>query len=563
MKKCCLAQSFSILFTLLFITNSYAVEPPQIVEQAGDEFVDKEEYKVDLPAQNKLSTTAYDGSIQVDSIQFQGGSVFEFTLLAEKVKPLIGQRVSKEDIVKALSSVTEMYQQAGYVLSFAFLPKQDINQGRLTISLVEGYVIKSEVVTDNEDVRKRIERFVAKIQSEKPLTKATFERYVALIERTPGYTFKVNVPKPKTVNGATTIRIEEVKSKKYDLTVGLEDSKEDEPSVLVGATMQSMTSYADKLTASMLIPNGVTDTYYHINYQQEIGSEGLIWDVSANQFESHGDDRMLLASIPIDYEASKKRERFSVGLKYPILLSAKSSWWLGSKLHHLNEKNHYELTRTDGIGHSVGIDKNLRYSAIEVNTQWMKKTRQNILVASGKVKQGIEIGNNKNEFIDANGSRQGAESTHFNLMSFNGAWRHLISPQWRLQTKGNLFLSDDVLPSSEQVRYGGQYFGRGYSDSQAPGDRGYAAEVELRYIQTLPTIFVKRIEPYILVDAARSKLESTDKHYALSSVAVGADFSDAKHYTLGFEYAKPLGDAHFEAGDRSPIYNIRVRWNFN
>lgn len=562
MKKFSFTQYLFFSFTLLFISNLYAVEPPQIVDQPDDRRIQKEESKVSIPEQKNLSTSAYEDSIQVDRVQFQGGTVFELGLLADKVKPIIGKRVGKTEIVETLRSITEMYEQAGYVLSFAFLPKQDGNQGQLIIGLVEGYVIRSEIIIEDDDVKRHVERFVEKIKNEKPLTKATFERYVALIERTSGYAFKINVPKPKTFNGATTIRVEEVKSKNYDLTAGFDTSKGEESSLLISGTVQSLTSYADRLTASMLVPNDEIDSYYNLNYQQELGSEGLTLDFDATQFKSQGDDRIFISMIPIDYEESKKRENYSVGLKYPISLGTNDSWWLGARLHHLNEKNHYGLRRSDGLGASENIDKNLRYSALELNSQWINKTLQTLTVVTVKAKQGIEIGDNKNEFIDANGVRPGLESTHFSLMDLNATWRYLISPQWRLQTSANLFWSDDILPSAEQVRYGGRRFGRGYADDQAQGDRGYAAGAELRYMQPIPNSFLKRIEPYVSLDTAKSELRSNDDvDFKLSSVAIGADFTDAKYFNVGLEYAKPLGDAHFDSGDRSPIYNLRVRWD--
>ncbi len=563
MKPYRLRPKYSLLLMLMFTADAYAVEPPLIVEQIPDEFVDKGKPKVDMPQQKQLSVTTQKGNIRVEHVQFQGGSVFELSLLAEKVRPIIGKQVGKTEIVKVLRAITKLYEDAGYVLSFAFVPKQGFNQGQLTIALVEGYVMRTEIEIADEDIKRRVERLVAKIQNEKPLTSATFERYVALIQKTPGYSFKVNVPKPKTINGATTIRVEELKSKKYDFTFGFDDSENEQFTLLAGASLQSMTSNADKLTMSTLIPNDTIDSYYALGYQQEIGAEGLTIDLAVNQFESHGDDRIFVTDIPVDYEEDKQRDRVSLGLKYPISLSKSSSWWIGTKLHYLDEKGQYGLKRTDGAGSPIEIDKHLRYSTIEINSQWQKRIRRHLTLLSVKTKQGIDLGNNKNETVQGNVTHSGTESTHFNLVEVNATWRYMLTKQWRLQTKGNLFWSDDILPSAEQVRYGGKRFGRGYPDGQAQGDRGYAGEMELRYIQPIPGHFLKRVEPYIVIDTAKSQLRANDNKYELSSLAVGADFSDAKHYKIGFEYAKPLGDANFETDDRSPIYNLRVRWSFN
>ena len=119
-----------------------------------------------------------------------------------------------------------------------------------------------------------------------------------------------------------------------------------------------------------------------------------------------------------------------------------------------------------------------------------------------------------------------------------------------------------MLPSAEQIRYGGPRYGRGYADGQAQGDKGMAGELELRYLQAVPMRVIKRLEPYLVIDAARAELRASDRDQELVSIALGVDITDANSYTLGLEYAKPLADEHIETGDKSPIYNLRVRWQF-
>jgi hemolysin activation/secretion protein len=551
---------YASLFSVLFSAAVWAVEPPFIVEEVGKEFIEQERTEVELPAAKSLSTAKQVGTIHIEKIQFQGGTVFPLEELAQTVQPLIGKDVSKADIVKVLRLITARYKEAGYALSFAFLPKQNTADGMLTIALVEGYIARKEIVIEDEDVRARVERLAARMEGEKPLTMATFERYVALIEATPGYKFKVRVPKPKTLGGGTTVRVEEVSAKWYETSLGFDDSKEEELKLMPGVTFNSLTSWGDKLTLTTLLPNDSIDEYYALSYQQDIGSDGLRLTVSANRFQSQGDDQIFVADVPLDYQENKDRDTLRLGLNYPLLLSKKSTWWLSTNLHYLDEESVFELSRKDGLGSAVQIEKDLRYSALEVQSIWSKQLSRQIFRLSGSIKQGLDLGGGKNSISDANGTRSGSETIHFNTVRLDGLWRYLLSPKWRTQTKANAFWSDDILPSAEQVRYGGPRYGRGYPDGQAQGDEGYAGEIELRYMQPIPMRVIKRVEPYIVIDAAHTKLRANNNEQDLVSAAFGIEITDAKSYTLGLEYAKPLGDVHYETGDRSPIYNIKVRW---
>lgn len=541
--------------------STFANEPPFIVEQP-QQFEEKVSPNVDIPDPEALSTAANANTIRVEHVQFQGGTVFDLTELASIVQPIIGNEVSKTELVKVLRQITKKYKEAGYPLSFALLPQQKTQDGRITIVLVEGYVARSEIVIEDEKVKKRVEQLAAKLHNQIPLQKDMFERYVSLIESVPGYTFKVRVPKPKTVNGATTIRVEQVDRNRIDTTIGLDDGETEDRRILAGVTVNSLTSAADKLSLTTLLPNDTVDQYYALNYTRAIGTEGLQLDISANRFESQGDDRIFVADVPINYEENKERDQFAVGVRYPLTLTKSESWWVGTKLHHLDEEGLFELSRQDGAGSRVDIEKELRYSALELHSQWQKKYTRQLVSVVAKLKQGLELGNNRNQLIDANGTRNGTETTHFTAWDMTGMWRFLVSPQWRIQARTNLFWSDDILPSAEQARYGGTRFARAYPDGQAQGDRGAAAELELRYLLPVNFNLVKRLEPYVLFDAAKTELRSNDRQQELASAVIGLDVTDQKYYGVGVEIAKPIGDAHYETGDRSAIYNLKVRWNF-
>lgn len=539
------------------------VEPPFIVDESEQQISEpKKQTDVTVPDEKSLSTAPEVKTIKVEEVQFRGGSVFSLDQLAKMVEPLLGRDVTKSEIVTVLRGITTRYKEAGYALSFALLPDQNTSDGVLTIVLVEGYIARQEIVIEDEDVKARVAKLAARMQTEKPLTTATFERYLKLIEATPGYRFKVRVPKPKTYGGGTTIRVESVNSEWIEGTMGLDDSKEEELKLLPGVRLNSLTSHGDRLTARALLPNDSVEAYYALNYQQDLGTDGLRLTLAANHFESEGDDQIFVADIPLDYQENKQRDSLRAGIEYPLQLSRKSAWWLGSRLHYLDEDAVYQLRRIDGLGRPVEIEKTLRYSALEVYSNWTRQFSRQIVRLSGSIKQGLDIGNTKNSIIDANGSRQGSETTHFNFVRLDALWRYMLSSQWRVQSKLNLFWSDDVLPSAEQIRYGGPRYGRGYADGQAQGDKGLAAEIELRYLQPIAMDFIKRIEPYLVIDTARAKLRASDRDQELISAALGVDITDTDSYTLGLEYAKPLGDDHIETEDKSPVYNLRIRWQF-
>lgn len=553
-----------VLAFLLIPLPSIADEPPLIVEEPAIDISDEPQKKfIELPdvSATETSTTTDIGLIQ--DVQFQGGTVFELDELADLVLPIIGQPASRDLLLSTLDSITRKYINAGYPLSYAQIPsgqQQQLKAGKVVIVLVEGYIARSEIDVEDRHIEKRLQRYIDKMLNEKPLSRSTFERYSALMKATPGYQFRIQVPRPKTASGATTIRVEQVSKKTFEPTIAFDKSQNESNQIFGSVTSQSLTSYGDMLTVSALLPDSTIERFYALHYQQNLGVDGWQLEGAVDHFKSTNDDQFFVSDIPINFEEDKQRERLRLGLSYPMTLSKHAEWWLGGRVHYLNENAVYQLSTNGSTGE---IKKKLRYSAFEAYSRWQWQGRQSLTSWNIGLKQGIDVGNNKNELVDASGTRQGSESVHFNYFNTELLWRYRPSVRWQVQSRLHGFWSDDVLPSAEQVRYGGQRFARGYPEGQAQGDRGYAAEVEWRYLQPVNLGIVKRIEPYIVIDNARTELRSVSQRASLSSVTIGTQLTDDRTYAVSLEYSKPTGDLPINSNSRNPIYNIRIRWQFN
>ncbi|WP_227820034.1 ShlB/FhaC/HecB family hemolysin secretion/activation protein [Marinobacterium aestuarii] len=356
------------------------------------------------------------------------------------------------------------------------------------------------------------------------------------------------------------MRIEEVKSKKFESNLGLENNSQDDTRILATANIQSLTSNADRLSLSTLVPNNTVNSYYAITYRQDLNSNGLQLEAAANHYNNTDINKIYSGSSPLTISEEKNRNRFRLGINYPFLLFRSSSWWGGASLQHLNEDSHFVIS-SDSTS-TTEVDKLLRYSAVEINSNWLKKTGEQTYQVHGRIKQGLELGNEKNESTRSGTTTQGTESLNFTLINLDALWKVRLSPKWQVQTKTNIFWSDDQLPSAESVRYGGRHFGRGYPGAQAQGDKGYAAEIELRYLIPSDSVIIKRIEPYLVLDTAHSESNAMGIQHQLSSVALGLDLTDIQYYRVGFEYAQPTGDPTQNSNDHEPTYNLNLRWQF-
>ncbi len=551
-----------IAFPTFFFASTgllHANEPPLIIEAPFQDVPEVQEHITDLP---ELSTPndsiSTESSNLINDIEIQGGTVFSLEQLSVWIQPIIGKPAKRELLVEMINDITTAYAEAGYPLSYASIPSgQDVSSGKITLRLIEGYLARSEVEVDGEHIEKRIARYVDQMMQERPLTQETFERYAALIESTPGYKFRINVPRPMSASGATTIRVEQVKKEFIKPGLAIDKSESDSSRVLGSVSLNSMTSYGDQLTLSGILPNDEIDEFYSANYSQFINDDGLKIALSASHYESDNGDRFFVADVPIDYEENKVRDEYTAGLYYPLQLGQALSWWIGSNINHVDEQSLFELHTSNA---SSQINKDLTYSAVEAFTSLQFNTEKSVSRAKFAVKKGVDLGGNQNQLKVSTSTTSGAEDLHFTYLTTELFWRSRLTVNWQIQTRIHGQWSDDILPSAEQARYGNVLYARGYPEGQAQGDRGYAGEVKLRYIQPIDTTFIKQVEPYVIFDGARSHLISSDSSSTLSSASLGVAFTDNRYYGLSMEYSIPTGDSPIDSDSRSGIFNLRVRW---
>ena len=76
--------------------------------------------------------------------------------------------------------------------------------------------------------------------------------------------------------------------------------------------------------------------------------------------------------------------------------------------------------------------------------------------------------------------------------------------------------------------------------------------------------YLRTIQPYVSADVARVFSNSVSlSHRSLSSVAIGARFSDRRYYTLDLSVAQPVGDKPTNASRRSPRINMTYSYQFD
>jgi hemolysin activation/secretion protein len=482
-------------------------------------------------------------TLNVSTVQIEGGTLYPLNELAEIYKPLIGHETTLGQLIEATREITRRYQQDGYLLSYAFLPQQSFEHGIVRVVLVEGYIKGYQLQGDIGPVAAYLEKLVAKLKAERPLTRKTFEHYTTLMSRIPGVTLQAQVPPPGTTDGAAYL-IAQASRKPFTSSLSATEDNRNGLQALLAASSNSQTSMGEQVTVSGLFPPGDDhEHYYRLDYNQFLNDEGTQLSLYGTRYRSDPGSNVQLDN-GIELKPHRENDRYSIGLSHPVIAAPNELLILGSRLYAVNDKTRYQVV---GYPQSIELKTNVRALAFEGD--WRKANARQLRILSAGVYQGL----------DAMGAKTNDNlyDLDFFRLRLSGVQSDKFFDNWQGVLSAALYWSRDNLPDSERAVFGGQNFGRGYPDDQASGDKGWGVAYEVNYSFNRESRWLRILQPYVVLDRSRTWFnELPVKDNDLSSAAVGLRFGDAKYYNISLEAAKPMSDEALDTYNRRPRYTL-------
>ncbi|MGF0242071.1 ShlB/FhaC/HecB family hemolysin secretion/activation protein [Rhodococcus sp. IEGM1300] len=499
--------------------------------------------QVPEPGAAQAQPLMMDTKVTIKNIQIEGGTVYPLSELAALYQPLLGHETSLADLIEATRSITRRYQQDGYLLSYAFLPQQSFDNGVVRVVLVEGYIKDYQLQGDVGRVKGLLDKLVAKLQAERPLTRKTFERYTTLMSRIPGVTLQAQVPPPGTTDGAAYL-VAQASRKPFTSSLSTTEDNRNGTQALLGISSNSQTAMGEQLSLSGLFPPGDDEEhYYRLDYNQFLNAEGTQLALSASRYRADPGTNVQLDN-GLELKPHRENDRYSIGFSHPIIASPNELLSAGARLYAVNDKTRYQV-----IGLPLNVEERTDIRALALESDWRKADEKQLRILSGGLYQGTNGMGAK--------TNNSAIDLDFFRLRLSGVQSDKFFDNWQGVLSAALYWSDDTLPDSERAVFGGQNFGRGYPDDQASGDKGWGVAYELNYSFNRDGNWVKVLQPYVVLDRSKTWFnELPVKGNNLSSAAIGLRFGDAKYYNIALEAAKPMSDEALDTFNRRPRYSI-------
>ncbi|CAB3760638.1 ShlB/FhaC/HecB family hemolysin secretion/activation protein [Paraburkholderia humisilvae] len=490
-------------------------------------------------------------------IEVEGVRSIPFDDVARRFTPLVGKDVTIGQLIEVADGVTKLYQERGYALSFAFIPAQTFEDGVVRVTVVEGYVAQIKLTGNAGALEQRIRALAAHISADRPLRRATFERYINLMGRLPGIKVGANVPPPQNTDGATTLELT-VEHKPFDVSTGIDFNR---PGVqgLVTVATNGLTPLGEQLSVSALLPKGRDNvTYVAAHGGLPIGSDGVAAAIDASHYRGNPTDN---PGLPANIQRTVINDKLGASLTWPVILSNTRNLTgsLTGYASHDEDRYHDEDT-----GAQIGLRSQIR--VLQLQADYAQADGSTVRKASINIAKAFDIlGASKAGDSNVPGTTtQNPASITFVRTGASVSQ----SDQWPLGIGTTIAAtgqySPDSLPTSEQISFGAQRFALGYQPGETSGDSGWGASFELNRAFAPGLSWLRTITPYVSFDIARVYLHAgTPAPSRLSSIALGLRISDAKYYSLDLSVAKAVGDAPIESPSRSPRINATFSYQLN
>jgi len=503
--------------------------PLGVETQAERREADERRNPVALPSiEARTQLEDHEPLFRLKRVELQGATAFSSTELEPSYQPYLDHELSAQDLVEIAAAITARYRAAGFHLSRALIPPQDMRSGALRITVVEGVI--EQVSVSGANAAFGLEPLLEPLTEERPSRLATLERQLLLINERPGIKI-VDTTLDETSPGSGRFRLG-VKTQSWRIygatAIDNMGSSSTGPWQVSGSVaLNSMVMPGDSLTVTgSFVPGSPREMRYgRIAYDLPLGSDSWRIGVTASRSENWpGDLRRYLRN-------RSEAETVEAKISFAPILSQMQSLWLTASLGvtRSSERDFIGPLFADRVGiASFTADYKLHLRP----SSWT--------YVSGTVRKGLGLIDGKPDSADWLSRRDA--SPYFALI--NGALTHYenFSENWSIRLASGGQLASGPLLASQQYALGGLSFGRGFDAGWISGDDAIAGSTELRYDQSLSLKFLKGYQLFTFVEggAARTRLPGDDLDQSFASVGAGVRLFLTEDLQFSIGVAKPV-----------------------
>lgn len=490
------------------------------------------------PATPDNSDTIKDlgNTVFVKKFEIVGSTVFTPEELAKVLEPYVLRRLSFTEILAAQRAIDRLYFEQGYITSGTFLPPQKLEDGIVTIEIVEGTVEEIKIQGLNRlnsgYVRSRLQiATVAPLNQDKLLNALQLLQIDPLIDNLAAELTAGTRP------GSSILELNLREADPFDFTLSFDNYRA--PSVgtdrrSVRLTHRNLIGLGDRFTIGYLNTDG-SNSLNNLNYSVPVnprnGTFNFRFSLTDSQIITPPFDSFDIESENINYEFTyrqpllqKPTEDLAIGLTF---LQNNSAITLGGEPEQLSR--------------GAEPDGETNVSALRFFQEYTKRNENQVLALLSQFSLGIDV------FGATINSGDQPDSTFL-------AWRgqaqylRLLDSNFTLLLRSDFQLANNALLPTEQFSLGGGLNVRGYAQDALLGDNGWFNSAEIRAtIVRIPKWQTSlQLTPFVDFGTVWNSDDLDLDTNTLVSTGIGLRLQISDYFTSRLDWGIPLVDLDTE-----------------
>lgn len=502
-----------------------------------------------LPQAAEQSAVSQDTTpIDVKKIRVTGATVFTNESLQALVAEYATGTQTLGQLQVAAAKITAYYRKNGYFLARAYLPKQSLEDGVVTISVLEGNLGELKVENTSRLSDSKLNAYLGKINTGKPLQKKQVDRALLLLSDTPG----VGGLDSRVEAGANVGETNLVVTAKESALFSGRVESDNYGSLYSGRyriggniDANSPFGFGERLSARLMVSD--EDLIFgRLGAQVPIGADGLTLS------GGYGRTQYSLGDSFDPLDARGNSDTIDASLRYPFIRSQNFNVYgsVGAEFRKLQDEIRSTNTKTD---------KNAKVGNAAINADW-----RDSLGGGGANQAGLTFTQGKLDIETASAAAIDAVSAKtegsYNKWNWNLSRQQAITQKLSASVQARGQHTSDNLDSAEKFTLGGSSGVRAYPTGEGSGDIGWLASAEVRYA------FMPQIAASVFYDAGgievnADKFLTTDNTRDIQAMALGlSGFYKAFDWRATAAW-RTTGDSVSEP-DKTPRFWFQAGWRF-
>ncbi len=457
--------------------------------------------------------------------------------------------------------ITNFYRERGFILAKAYIPKQEVRKGIVTLTLLLGVLGEAEVKNNSMYNAKAIASVFDDILT-LPVTNSSIDEKLYLINDFPGL-YVTGFFEPGSQVGDTKLNINVVSESRFDFNVRVDNHGTDETGrnrYYVEALANNLLGLSDLLHVGVLrTASPSNSTFWQVKYGENLFSPRFRMTLgrSNNEFILGSGNTEAVTNLNLTGET----QQTELVLSYKLKRSRAFTHSIDFVREVIDSK--LRVGALDETG-DIGLDDKIENNSISYNYDILEEESRSLHQGFFKFKQG--------KFIK--GVEEGQDSSYeifsadYIYLTF---WKvPFFDSETRVIARSSIQYSGKALSSINQFALAGPTRSRGFAVNESFADDGIHLGVdwvfkapEFMDIKVGGSNLKKIIQPFLFADIAYGQTYSlvvseSDSTATLANIGFGLKFSYKGNLNSNLQFAFPVKNDFSSADLQTKSDSVRV-----